>query len=240
MIISIKNVNHSFKSADGTAKQVLHDVNMEEDIKTLALIGPSGGGKSTLLRILSNLITPTSGSVNLGTDQTGFVFQQNGLFRHWTGLQNITIPLEKVHGFTPEDAQKRAEELLDRFGLLDEAGKRPAFLSGGQNQRIAIARAVAPRPEMLFFDEPTSALDPEYTVEVLDMINELKDEGLNFIIVTHEIGFARRACEKMAFLAPRKGSNEGATLLETGKSNELFTHPKTEELKAFLYKILEW
>lgn len=239
MKITINHLSHSFISPNGEYNQVLSDINFDDEITTLAIIGPSGGGKSTILRILAGLIKPTQGDISVIGSHTGFVFQQNGLFKHWTGLQNITIPLEKVHGFTPSEAQHRAEELLDRFGLLQDAYKRPFSLSGGQRQRIAIARAVASRPELLFLDEPTSALDPEYTVEVLDMINELKAEGLNFIIVTHEMGFARRACEKTAFLAPHK-EGEGAALLEVGFSEEIFLRPKTVLLKSFLNKILMW
>ena len=124
-------------------------------------------------------------------------------------------------------------ELLARFGLKDDWKKKPAELSGGQQQRVAIARAVAAKPKLLLLDEPTSALDPEYTTEVLDIIHELKNEGLDFIIVTHEMGFARHACDKAAFLC------EG-TLMEYGESGQIFAQPKTEKLRRFLGKLLEW
>jgi polar amino acid transport system ATP-binding protein len=187
---------------------------------------------------MAGLLKATSGTVRIGTEnkspQTGFVFQQNGLFKHWSGFENITIPLEKVHGYSPEQAAARAAELLDRFDLLNDAEKLPINLSGGQQQRIAIARAVAPKPELLFLDEPTSALDPEYTVEVLDMIDELKkNDGLNFIVVTHHMGFARRACEKTLYLS-------GGHITEYGNSETLFSHPQTPELQRFFAKILEW
>ncbi len=226
---------------------VLKPMDFSDDIHTLAIIGPSGGGKSTLLRILGGLLLPTSGQVSVGgeelpTDERalqkyrqglGFVFQQGGLFRHLSAMENITLPLEQVHGYTKQEAARRAEELLERFGLGADGRKKPSELSGGQQQRVAIARAVAARPRLLLLDEPTSALDPEYTNEVLDVIHELKNEGMDFVIVTHEMGFARHACEKVAFLC------EGS-LLEYGDSASLFVHPKTRQLERFLSRLLEW
>ncbi len=150
-----------------------------------------------------------------------------------SALENITLPLVKVHGYTEAAARQRAEELLARFGLHKDGEKKPAALSGGQQQRVAIARAVAAKPKFLLLDEPTSALDPEYTTEVLDIIHELKQEGMDFLIVTHEMGFARHACEKVAFLS------EGS-LLEYGESAKLFTNPGTQQLGRFLNKLLEW
>jgi len=239
MRIEIKNL---FKSFDGE-KMVLRDISYSGDVETLAVIGRSGCGKSTFLRILGGLIPATSGLVKLDGEEacddeeyrkkTGFVFQQGGLFLHLSALENITLPLEKVHGLTKEKARERAFELLSRFGLTLEADKRPAQLSGGQKQRISIARAVAPKPKILLLDEPTSALDPEYTTEVLDMIRELKDEKLSFIIATHEMGFAYHACDKVIFMS------EGS-VLEAGKSEDVFTKPGTPELKEFLSKLLEW
>lgn len=226
---------------------VLDHIDFDDDIHSLAIIGPSGGGKSTLLRILGGLIPPTSGEMLIGDQliafdqkslQTyrksiGFVFQQSGLFSHLSALKNITLPLEKVHGFTPDDARQRATLLLKRFGLSEEMNKRPAQLSGGQKQRVAIARAIAAKPKMLFLDEPTSALDPEYTGEVLDIINELKNEGIDFVIVTHEMGFARHACDKIAFLSDGQ-------LMSYGDSQALFEHPDNAVLSQFLSKLLEW
>lgn len=228
-------------------RHILESVDFSDDIHTLAIIGPSGGGKSTLLRIMGGLIYPTSGKLWIDNKEIkynewelqeyrksiGFVFQQGGLFRHMTALKNITVPLMKVHGYTKEQADERAMELLSRFGLAQDAQKKPSALSGGQQQRIAIARAIAAKPKLLLLDEPTSALDPEYTTEVLDIISELKDEGMDFVIVTHEMGFARNACEKVAFLCEGK-------LMEYGNSSELFTNPNTEKLKQFLGKLLEW
>lgn len=231
----------------GDDRYVLKNLNFDDDIHTLAIIGSSGSGKSTMLRILGGLLSPTDGEVyvdgeRIGQNETdlvtyrsqiGFVFQQGGLFRHLSALQNITLPLIKVHHYDSGQAKETAMALLRRFGLEKDWNKKPSELSGGQQQRVAIARAVAPKPKLLLLDEPTSALDPEYTNEVLDIIDELKKDGLDFIIVTHEMGFARHACGKVAFLYDGR-------LSEYGESSELFNHPKTEELKRFLSKLLEW
>lgn len=243
MRIEIQNLSKRFDDE----RVILDEINFSDDVSTLAIIGPSGGGKSTLLRILGGLILPTGGEIcvdgeKLSTDQRalleyrrkiGFVFQQGGLFRHLSALGNIALPLQKVHGLTKEEAEERADALLTRFGLKSDGHKKPAALSGGQQQRIAIARAIAAKPKILLLDEPTSALDPEYTTEVLDIVEELKKEGMDFIIVTHEMGFARHACDKVAFLC-------GAKLLEYGESGGLFADPKTPELQKFLGKLLEW
>lgn len=234
------------KNFDGQA-EIIRDFNYSGDITTLAVIGPSGGGKSTLLRLIGGLITPTAGDIAIDGKpidyspsgllshrrSIGFVFQSRGLFHHLTGLQNITMPLIQVHGYNKADAESVAHSLLSRFGLEADGGKLPHELSGGQQQRIAIARAIAPRPRLLLLDEPTSALDPELTTEVLDMVSELKNDSLNIIVVTHEMGFARNACEKALFLC-------GGRLLEHGESAALFQHPQTKELKDFLAKVLEW
>ena len=227
--------------------RVLDDISFSADFRALALIGPSGGGKSTLLRILGGLLQPTGGHVyidgKLQPDNEremvdfrrglGFVFQQNGLFRHMDALTNITLPLKAVHGISSAEAMDRAMELLTRFGLADSAHKRPGELSGGQQQRVAIARAIAPGPKLLLLDEPTSALDPEYTSEVLDMVDELRDGGQNLVIVTHEMGFARKACDHVAFLS-------GGRIAESGESEAIFSHPNTQELQRFLKKLLGW
>ena len=233
------------KSFDGV--EVLRNVNFNEDVSALAIIGPSGGGKSTLLRILGGLLLPTSGSMEVGGDpvlfreadllayrkRLGFVFQDGGLFHHLTARENIALPLRVVHGVNAEEADFRANELLERLGLAADGGKRPAQLSGGQKQRVAIARALAPSPELLLLDEPTSALDPEFTTEVLDVVRDLKEAGTRFVIVTHEMGFARRACDDVAFLY-------GGRLLEYGPSDRIFDAPETPELRRFLGRLLEW
>lgn len=242
MRIEMRGLSREF---DG--KKVLGGIDFSDDVTTLAVIGPSGGGKSTLLRIVGGLLSPTAGEVLVDgvpvpSDEAslarfraslGFVFQDGGLFHHLSARENVALPLRVVHGLTAEDADARAEELLVRFGLADDMDKRPAQLSGGQRQRVAIARAVAPGPKLLLLDEPTSALDPEYTTEVLDLLRDLKGEGTRFIAVTHEMGFARHACDKVAFLFDGK-------LLEYGDSAHVFSHPATPELSRFLGKLLEW
>ncbi|MCL2492930.1 MAG: ATP-binding cassette domain-containing protein [Clostridiales bacterium] len=222
---------------------MLRNISYHDDIRAVALIGRSGCGKSTFLRILGGLIPASEGAVRVdgeaATDseeyrkKIGFVFQQGGLFSHLSALDNITLPLEKVHGLSQAQAQAKGYELLSRFGLENEAVKKPAQLSGGQKQRVSIARAIAPKPKLLLLDEPTSALDPEYTTEVLDMIRELRDEHLTFIIATHEMGFAYHACDKVLFLSDGE-------ILEHGESGQVFAEPETRELKEFLSKMLEW
>jgi polar amino acid transport system ATP-binding protein len=185
------------------------------DIQALVLVGPSGGGKSTLLRILAGLDVPIAGTVAFDSEPlprdeaglrgyrrtVGTVFQAYNLFPHLTAMQNLLLPLVQVHGLTEAAARDRVREPLERFGLAAHAHKRPAELSGGQKQRVAILRALVVRPRRLFLDEPTSALDPEMTGEVLDMIGELKQAGTQFVLVTHEMGFARRVADEIAFIA---------------------------------------
>jgi len=240
MQINIKNLNMTFDD-----QIVLDNVNYSQDIKTLAIIGSSGGGKSTLLRIVAGLLTPISGSVKLDDltfeknnavnyrRQLGYVFQNGGLFSHMTALKNITMPLIKVHDYDPKEAEKTAEGLLKRFNLYEERNKYPAELSGGERQRIAIIRAIASKPRLLLLDEPTSALDPIYTNEVLNLVNELREDGVHFIIVTHELGFAKKACEDLIFV-------DNSKIVECGKSKDIFANPKTPELKNFLAHVLEW
>jgi len=199
----------------GTAT-VLDGVELDTgDVQSLVLVGPSGGGKSTLLRILAGLDLPVAGRVAfegqaLPRDEpalrdyrrtVGTVFQSYNLFPHLTALDNLLLPLEHVHGLSAAEARERVREPLARFHLAGHAHKRPAELSGGQRQRIAILRALVVRPRRMFLDEPTSALDPEMTAEVLEMIGELRDLGTQFVLVTHEMGFARRVADALAFVA---------------------------------------
>lgn len=242
MRVELRDVRKSF---DGV--EVLRGVDFDADVTALAVIGPSGGGKSTLLRIIGGLLAPTSGTLRVDGATVdfredclrayratlGFVFQDGGLFHHLSALENVALPLRVVHGVGAEEAHARAVELLERLGLATQRDKRPTQLSGGQKQRIAIARALVARPRLLLLDEPTSALDPEYTTEVLDVVRDLKEAGTRFIIVTHEMGFARRACDNVAFLYDGR-------LLEYGSSERIFDHPETPELTRFLSRLLEW
>lgn len=242
MNIELRNICKSFNK-----KVVLQDIYFEDDINSIAIIGPSGGGKSTLLRIIGGLLLPNSGDMYIDGQKInfnekelqfhrrniGFVFQSNGLFEHLTAMENVTLPLIHTFGSTKSESIETVGKLFSRFGLAEEKDKYPFQLSGGQQQRIAIARAVAIKPKLLLLDEPTSALDPEYTSEVLNMLGELQNDGLNTIIVTHEMGFAKNACEKVIFLANNK-------IIESGKSAETFKSPKSEQLKSFLDRILVW
>lgn len=217
------------------------------EMRTVAVMGPSGGGKSTLLRIIAGLEIPNKGTLSFDGNtvqfdedyllpyrrRIGVVFQSFNLFPHLTALENISLPLEKVHGYSADDAAAYALQLLSRFQLAGHAHKTPAQLSGGQKQRVAIARAVAIKPRLLLFDEPTSALDPEMTVEVLDLISELRTEGRPLLIVTHEIGFARKAADQVIFI------HEGR-VLEHGNAADLFERPSTPELQGFLDKVLRY
>src|SRR5438105_5032425 len=218
-----------------------------EKVHSLVLIGPSGGGKSTLLRIVAGLETPSEGAVEIDGERVvfeeaelqkhrrkiGVVFQSFNLFPHLTALQNITLALEKVHAVPPNEAREIGMESLRRFQLEAHAHKKPAELSGGQKQRIAIARAIAIKPRLLLFDEPTSALDPEMTAEVLAVIEELKNEGRDFLLVTHEMGFARHVADRVAFLAAGR-------IIEHAPAEELFTKPQSQQCRDFLARILRY
>lgn len=228
---------------------MLHDLTLEVTFPhVLALLGPSGGGKSTLLRVIAGLERPEAGSVSIDgapvplgpmeeavlrdyRRSLGVVFQAYNLFPHMTALQNVELPLTVVHRMEAPAAKERAREVMERLGLADHAGKMPAQLSGGQRQRVAIARALAAKPRFLLFDEPTSALDPEMTAEVLELIAELRDIGTPMLLVTHEMGFARKIADQVAFLA------EGR-VLEQGVAGEFFANPRTEHAQRFLKKVL--
>jgi polar amino acid transport system ATP-binding protein len=242
MKLDIHNVSRSFE-----ARKALSGASLSlEDVRSLVLIGPSGGGKSTLLRIIAGLEAPDSGTVAINGKSVAFderslllhrrnigvVFQAFNLFPHLTALENLLLPLTVAHGQTKAQAQDAALQILSRFGLEGHANQKPASLSGGQKQRIAIARALVTKPQLILLDEPTSALDPEMTHEVLEMIKELRDQGRELILATHEMAFAKNAADQIAFVA------EGR-ILESGKPSELFASPKSPQLRMFLSKEIQ-
>lgn len=215
---------------------------------SLAVIGPSGGGKTTFLRILGGLETPDSGTVILNGREIDFssenalmahrrrvavVFQAYNLFPHLTAEANLVLPLVKTRGVERSAAIAESRALLDRFGLSEHAHKHPNELSGGQKQRVAIARALALKPEILLFDEPTSALDPEITAGVLDVINDLRHENRDLILVTHEIGFARHACDQVAYVS------EGQVKI-SGPSETIYNQSDSPEFQRFVSRIIHW
>jgi len=215
------------------------------DIGSLVLVGPSGGGKSTLLRILAGLDVPTAGQPSfdgtlLPRDEAGLlayrrtvgtVFQAYNLFPHLSARENLILPLVHVHGLSRAEAEARVVEPLERFQLADHADKRPAQLSGGQNQRIAILRALVVRPTRLFLDEPTSALDPEMTAEVLDMIEALKETGTDFVLVTHAMHFARQVADEVAFIGDGQ-------VLAHGTATAVFEAATNSRVTTFFEKVL--
>ena len=224
----------------------LKDINLEVPRgQVVVVLGPSGSGKSTLCRTINRLETIEDGTIEIdgvvlpeeGKDlaklraDVGMVFQSFNLFPHLTIKDNVTLGPMKVRKKKKAEAEKRAMELLERVGIANQAEKYPAQLSGGQQQRVAIARALAMSPKIMLFDEPTSALDPEMVNEVLDVMASLAKEGMTMVVVTHEMGFARRAADRVLFMA------DGA-IVEDDTPDEFFTNPKTDRAKDFLGKIL--
>jgi len=213
--------------------------------EVVCVIGPSGSGKSTLVRLVNALERPDGGEIRVegetihadarGVDAhratTGMVFQQFNLFPHLTALGNVALGPRVVRAVPRAEADAEARVLLDRVGLGDKAEARPAQLSGGQQQRVAIARALAMEPRVLLFDEPTSALDPEMIGEVLEVMQDLAKAGMTMIVVTHEMGFAREAADRVVFM------DEGR-IIESGTPDEIFDRPSEERTKVFLSKIL--
>ncbi len=218
--------------------------------QTVAVIGPSGAGKSTMLRCLINLETADGGTIQIEGQplldngkypaekvrrqicaKMGMVFQNFNLFPHLTVLKNLTLPPLNAKKMDAPAAEKRAKELLKKVGLEGKENARPSELSGGQKQRVAIARALMMGPDVLLFDEPTSALDPQLTGEVLEVIRELSREHMTMIVVTHEMGFAREAADKILFMGDHQ-------ILEEGTPEEIFNHPKDPRISEFVSKIL--
>ncbi|GAB2565572.1 amino acid ABC transporter ATP-binding protein [Leucobacter ruminantium] len=226
--------------------QALTDIDLTiERGEVVVIIGPSGSGKSTLCRSINRLETITSGSIRIdgrelpaeGRElaklraEVGMVFQSFNLFAHLTILENVTLGPIKVRGMKKADAEREAMELLTRVGVEKQASKLPAQLSGGQQQRVAIARSLAMHPKVMLFDEPTSALDPEMINEVLDVMVGLAKEGMTMIVVTHEMGFARKAADRVVFMADGQ-------IVEQATPEEFFTNPKSSRAKDFLSKLI--
>jgi glutamate transport system ATP-binding protein len=213
--------------------------------EVVVVVGPSGSGKSTLCRTVNRLEPIDSGTIRLDgqplpregrelarlRSEVGMVFQQFNLFAHMSVLDNVTLGPLKVRGQPRQEADRRARELLARVGVEDQAHKAPAQLSGGQQQRVAIARALAMDPKLIMFDEPTSALDPEMISEVLDVMRDLAGAGMTMIVISHEMGFAKSAANRVVFM-------DGGRILEDAPPEEFFANPKTERAKDFLSKIL--
>ena len=225
---------------------VLKDINLTVGVgEVVVVIGPSGSGKSTLCRAVNRLETIESGTITLDgvalpaegkalarlRADVGMVFQSFNLFAHKTILENVTLGPIKVRGIGKAEADTRAGELLERVGIKEQSAKYPAQLSGGQQQRVAIARALAMEPKVMLFDEPTSALDPEMINEVLDVMTSLARSGMTMVVVTHEMGFARKAADRVVFMADGQ-------IVEEATPEEFFTNPKSDRAKDFLSKLL--
>jgi polar amino acid transport system ATP-binding protein len=240
-IINLTGVSKSFG-----ATQVLKEINLDvRPGEVLVLIGASGSGKSTVLRIMSGLETADAGEVWVNEvplhdarrakeirGHVGMVFQQFNLFPHKTALGNVTLALIKARKMSQTDARKRAIDALDRVGLADRADHYPSQLSGGQQQRVAIARALAVEPGIMFFDEATSALDPELVGEVTEVMRGLARDGMTMVVVTHEMGFARKTADRVVFMD--KGG-----IAEQGAPEDIFVNPQNERTRQFLHRVLD-
>ncbi|MGW6022274.1 amino acid ABC transporter ATP-binding protein [Streptomyces sp. NPDC055099] len=241
-LIELRDVNKYYGEL-----HVLQDINLTVGKgEVVVVIGPSGSGKSTLCRTINRLETIQSGAIALDGQplpeegkalaslraDVGMVFQSFNLFAHKTVLQNVALAPVKVRGKKKDDATRRSRELLERVGLATQADKYPAQLSGGQQQRVAIARALAMEPKVMLFDEPTSALDPEMINEVLEVMQALARDGMTMVVVTHEMGFARSAANRVVFM-------DAGRIVEDRAPEEFFSNPESDRAKDFLSKILK-
>ncbi|WP_205738271.1 MULTISPECIES: amino acid ABC transporter ATP-binding protein [Glutamicibacter] len=240
-MVELRGVNKHYG-----ALHVLNDINLQVTKgEVVVILGPSGSGKSTLCRAINRLETIDDGTITIDGKvlpeegkalamlraDVGMVFQSFNLFAHKTIMENVTLGPIKVKGMKKSEADKVAMKLLERVGVANQAGKLPAQLSGGQQQRVAIARALAMRPKVMLFDEPTSALDPEMINEVLDTMVGLAKEGMTMLVVTHEMGFARKAADRVIFMADGQ-------IVEQATPDEFFTNPKSARAKDFLGKLI--
>jgi len=240
-LVVLDNVNKHFG-----ALHVLQDIDLTiARGEVVVVIGPSGSGKSTLCRTINRLETVDSGHISIDGNplpqegkplaklraDVGMVFQAFNLFAHKTVLENVTLGQTKVRRTDKQAAEKKARALLDRVGVGNQADKYPAQLSGGQQQRVAIARALAMDPKVMLFDEPTSALDPEMINEVLEVMKQLAEEGMTMVVVTHEMGFARSAANRVVFMADGR-------IVEEATPEQFFNNPRSDRAKDFLAKIL--
>ncbi len=245
-IVSIENVSKTFNIPGREPVKALQGVSNHVDKgEVLVLIGPSGSGKSTLLRTLNGLETVDSGRIvidgvqindpktdlNKVRERVGMVFQHFNLFQHKTALENVTLPQVVVLKRSRAEAMEKAEQLLERVGIASMGNSYPSQLSGGQQQRVAIARSLGMDPTVMLFDEATSALDPETVGGVLELMEELADSGMTMVVVTHEMGFARKAANRMLFM-------DGGALIEEGDPESFFGNPREERLRTFLSQIL--
>ena len=241
-MISIKNLSKTFNKNIHAVKNV--DLEIAEG-EVVVIVGPSGSGKSTVLRCINRLEVPTEGAIAIDgvelTDpecdidairaEVGMVFQQFNLFPHLTVMENICLAQRKVRGRSKSEANEMTMKQLVRVGIPDKADSYPRQLSGGQQQRVAIARSLAMEPKIMLFDEPTSALDPEMVKEVLDVMLELASEGMTMAVVTHEMGFAKAAGDRLVFM------DEGM-VVEIGPPNQVFENPTEQRTRNFFDKIL--
>jgi len=240
-LVRIEKVNKSFGDF-----QALYDIDLDVARgEVVVVVGASGSGKSTLCRCINRLETIDSGTISIDDQplpeegralarlraDVGMVFQSFNLFGHMTALQNVMLGPVKVRGLSKEEAREQARALLRRVGVDDKENSHPAELSGGQQQRVAIARALAMQPKVMLFDEPTSALDPEMIKEVLDVMVELAREGMTMVVVTHEMGFARQAGDRVVFM-------DAGRIVEIDTPDQFFTRASSERARDFLSKIL--